>query len=144
MNLPDFLTDPLRQRGFRLTPQRLAILQALHQGGSHQSPGDIVRQTQTIMPGISEPTVYRTLGFLVQEGLVQAAATPAGRLEYELAGRQHHHLVCRRCGSTAEIGHELIQPFFTQLHRQTGFRIDALYIVFSGLCPNCLSPAAMD
>lgn len=74
----------LRQRGYRLTPQRLAILQILEEDGNHMSPTTLYEHAKRRMPGITEATVYRTLDFLVKHGLALVAHIGDGRLVYEI------------------------------------------------------------
>ena len=64
-------TPQLRARGFRMTSQRLAILHVLHHEGRHLSQAEIYKQARRQLAGLTEPTVYRTLEFLAQNGLVR-------------------------------------------------------------------------
>jgi Fur family ferric uptake transcriptional regulator len=128
------ITEMLRSRGFRMTSQRLAILQALHEVG-HLSPTQVyesVRQT-----GMTEATVYRTLEFLSKTGVVLVADRGNGHLAYELAGMTHHHLVCRSCGAQVEVETEVLQNLIGQLEQRTGYRLDAGHLTFFGACPIC-------
>ena len=127
-------SQTLRARGFRVTPQRLAILEALHSGG-HLSPVEIyerVRQT-----GMTEATVYRTLEFLAENGIVYSAQNGGGHLTYELAGDSHYHLVCRSCGAQMEVDPALFAPAIHQVESQTGYHLTASHLTFFGLCPEC-------
>jgi Fe2+ or Zn2+ uptake regulation protein len=130
-------TNQLRSRGFRMTPQRLAILQILQDASSHLSPGEIFEQVQQRLPGITEATVYRALSFLNQQNLILAAHIGSGQLVYEIAGHDHHHLICRACGYTHEIEHEMLQALYQQFQQKTGFQIDSIHVTFFGLCPEC-------
>mgnify|MGYP003493023126 FL=1 len=58
----------LRARGFRMTPQRLAILHVLRHDGTHLSPAEVYKKARKEVPGLTEPTVYRTLEFLADNG----------------------------------------------------------------------------
>ena len=129
-------TQTLRARGYRMTPQRLSILQALHAGG-HLSPGQIYERIHAT--GMTETTVYRTLEFLVENGVANRAQAGAGHLTYELAGHDHHHLVCRSCGAQLDLPPDSLQKSIRQLERQTGYRIDAGHLTFLGMCPVCQS-----
>jgi len=129
-------SQTLRERGYRMTPQRLSILQALHEGG-HLSPGQIYERTRTT--GMTETTVYRTLEFLAENGVVHSTQNSGGHLTYELGGHDHHHLVCRACGAQMDLAPESLQAAISQLELQTGYRIDAGHLTFFGLCPECLS-----
>jgi Fur family transcriptional regulator, ferric uptake regulator len=131
--------DHLRTLGYRLTPQRLAILKALNQAGCHLSPAEIYQQVHAELPGLTEPTVYRTLNFLTEQGLVLVAHVGHGQLVYEVADHDHHHLICRVCGSMEEIDHQEIKLLYENFLAQTGYQIDTIHATFFGLCPSCKS-----
>jgi Fe2+ or Zn2+ uptake regulation protein len=135
-------TDKLRSQGYRLTPQRLAILSILENAGSHLTPQEIFEQAQQALPGMTEPTVYRTLSFLSEQGLVLAAHVGSGQLVYEIAGHDHHHLICRACGNTQEIDHTLLLSLYEQFQTSTGYQIDSVHVTFFGLCPGCQKSAS--
>jgi Fe2+ or Zn2+ uptake regulation protein len=127
----------LRARGFRMTPQRLAILHVLCHAGTHLSPTDVYKQAKQDLPGLTEPTVYRTLEFLARNGLAQPTQTGNGHLRYQIAGSAHHHIVCRSCGSETEVQHHLLESLYQKLESTSGYlRIDS-HITFFGLCPKC-------
>ena len=93
----------LRSRGYRITPQRMAILHVLRHSGEHLSPRDVYQKAKKDFPRLTEPTVYRTLEFLVRNGLARPAQAGNGRLRYQLATGDHHHIVCRGCGDEIEV-----------------------------------------
>jgi Fe2+ or Zn2+ uptake regulation protein len=127
----------LRSQGYRLTPQRLAILGILCDAGEHLTPIEIFQLAEKGMPGMTEATVYRTLNFLTHQGLVLAAHIGNGQLVYEIAERAHHHLVCRVCGRTHEIDHDALCGLYGQFQASTGYQIDSIHVTFFGLCPAC-------
>ena len=127
----------LRSEGYRLTPQRLAILQILENSGQHLTPLDIYHEVQRTIPGITEATVYRTLSFLVEQNLLLAAHIGNGQLVYEIADHRHDHLICRACGKTEEVDHAALQPLYDRFLASTGYRIDSVHQTFFGLCPQC-------
>jgi Fe2+ or Zn2+ uptake regulation protein len=130
-------TTKLRERGYRMTPQRLAILRILQEAGGHLSPLEVYQRAQAAMPGLTEATVYRTLIFLSQQGLLLAAHVGSGQLVYEIAEHAHHHLICRKCGETRQIDHALLEALYQQFQASTGYRIDGMHVTFFGLCPAC-------
>jgi Fe2+ or Zn2+ uptake regulation protein len=89
------------------------------------------------MPGLTEPTVYRTLNFLVGQGFALAAHVGSGQIVYEIAGRDHHHLICKACGHTYEIDHSVLQDLYEQFQENMGFLIDSIHVTFFGLCADC-------
>lgn len=133
----DAFISILRAHGFRITPQRLVILRILGEEREHLSPIKIYQSAQQKMPGITEATIYRTLAFLTDQGLVLPTHIGNGQLVYELAGHAHHHLVCRACGQTHEIDHATLQTLYDQFQASTGFQVDSVHLTFLGLCPGC-------
>ena len=127
----------LRAHGYRLTPQRLMILKELNQAGRHLTPAEIYQQVHDDLPGLTEATVYRTLNFLAEQGLVLVAHIGHGQLVYEVADHDHHHLICRVCGSMEEIDHQEIISLYEQFLARTGYQINTIHATFFGLCPDC-------
>jgi len=136
MSCIEQLSWNLRQRGFRITPQRLAILQALHNGG-HMSPSQIYERTRQSMPGMTEATVYRTLEFLAENDMVLSAKGINSHLAYELAHNDHHHMVCRTCGHTEILEQGMVQQFYNQVEMTTAFRLSTGHLTLTGLCARC-------
>lgn len=135
--MENYYTNELHARGFRMTPQRLAILQILLEAASHLSPGEIYDRASQRLPGFTEATVYRTLNFLHEQNFILSAHIGSGQLVYEIAGHDHHHLICRACGCTQEIEHEMLEALYRQFQEKTGFQIDNIHVTFFGLCPEC-------
>ncbi len=127
----------LRANGFRMTPQRMAILHVLHHAGTHLSPTQIYKQAKKDLPSLTEPTVYRTLEFLAENGLVHPSHAGNRHVTYQIAGDDHHHVVCRMCGDEIEVQHQLLEGLYRKLESTSGYaRIDS-HITFFGVCPQC-------
>jgi len=127
----------LRSRGFRMTPQRMAVLHALQHAGMHMTPNEIYQQAKKEFPRITEPTVYRTLEFLAENGLVRPSHVGSGRFTYEIARDDHHHLICRICKSEIEVEHSLLVNLYRALEKASGYRQIGSHLTFFGLCPHC-------
>lgn len=132
----------LRNLGFRVTSQRLAILHVLRHARGHLSPLEVFAKARGNAPGLTQPTVYRTLEFLADNGLVWQTNLPNGHLAYELAGNKHNHLVCRRCGSQLQINPAVLEGVYRRLEAVSGYAVDHQHVNLSGLCPNCRRPPA--
>ncbi|MFN8405603.1 MAG: Fur family transcriptional regulator [Anaerolineales bacterium] len=127
----------LRSRGFRVTPQRMAILHVLRHSGKHLSPREVYESAKEDFPRLTEPTVYRTLGFLAKNGFARLTQSGNGHLRYELTGADHHHLVCRVCGDEIEVEHQLLENLYSKMESSSGYkRIDS-HVTFFGMCPKC-------
>lgn len=127
----------LRARGFRMTPQRMAILHVLRHEGTHLSPSTVYKKAVKELPGLTEPTVYRTLEFLADNGLIRPSYASTGHLTYEIAGIEHHHIVCRNCGGEIEVEHTLLESLYRLLETTSGYRSIDSHVTFFGVCPDC-------
>jgi Fe2+ or Zn2+ uptake regulation protein len=127
----------LHAQGLRMTPQRMAILHVLHHAGGHLSPTQVYEQARKEFPSLTEPTVYRTLEDLAEKKFLLAAHVGNGKIVYELAENQHHHLICHKCGRTVQVDHAPLQQLYQQLESSTGYKLDSSHVTFFGLCPDC-------
>ncbi len=127
----------IRQQGFRLTPQRQLILDAVCEGGGHTTVDEIYERVQVKSLAVNRSTVYRNLEFLQSVQLIVTAEI-GGRTVYEIAhDHPHHHLLCRACGQVVEINQDILAPAFIAIAQQHGFRVDTDHLVLSGRCTNC-------
>ena len=127
----------LHARGYRMTPQRMAILHVLCHAGTHLSPTEIFATAKKEFPGLTEPTVYRTLEFLAANGFARPAHRSNGRLVYQIAQQDHHHLICRACGAEVEVNHTALEKLYRELEGTTGYHLTDSHVTFFGLCPDC-------
>jgi Fur family ferric uptake transcriptional regulator len=130
--------DTLHQRGYRVTPQRELIIETIAHSGQHMTAEEVHAVVQTRAQAINIATVYRTLDFLVKEGLSTRIDLGRGKTVYTTAAHGPHiHLVCRQCGTVIEADHDLIAPLQQQFEQQYGFRADLHHISLVGLCATC-------
>ena len=137
MSCSEEYAPQLRTSGYRMTPQRHAILHVLCHSGEHLSPTDVYEQAREELPGITETTVYRTLEFLAENGLARPAHMDNGHLVYEIARHEHNHLKCRNCGDEIEVEHALLSKLYRQLESASGYHLTDSHVTFFGLCPDC-------
>ena len=134
------LVESVRGQGYRMTPQREMILDAIHQEG-HVTADEIYQRVCAKTPAINLATVYRTLELLKALGIVTAIDTGDGCVHYELAGDQpHHHLVCEGCGYTLELDCDVLLPLEQELLRRYGFVMNLNHLALFGTCPGCQKP----
>lgn len=131
----------LHAQGLRMTPQRMAILHALHHSGGHLSPTEVYDLARKEFPSLTEPTVYRTLEYFAEKKFLLAAHMGNGKMVYELTenNNNHHHLICRSCGSAVAIEHAPLERLYRRLESSTGYKLDSSHVTFFGLCPDCQS-----
>lgn len=132
------IIQALRDRGYRLTPQREMVIEALAHAGKHMSAEELYSRVRERARSINIATVYRTLELLVAEGLATNMLVANGRMVYA-TGRHgpHVHLVCRKCGKTFEANEELVAALGERILAQYGFAADLQHIALPGLCADC-------
>ena len=127
----------IHERGFRLTPQRQFVLDAVCEGHGHTSAEEIHQRVQAKASAVNRATVYRTLDFLCELRLVVAAEI-GGHTVYEIAGSEpHHHLVCLNCGLQEPLDHSMVKPFFAKISGETGFAVQTNHLALFGICHTC-------
>ncbi|MEU9713153.1 MULTISPECIES: Fur family transcriptional regulator [unclassified Streptomyces] len=137
----DWKTD-LRQRGYRLTPQRQLVLEAVD-ALEHGTPDDILCEVRKTASGVNISTVYRTLELLEELGLVSHTHLGHGAPSYHLADRHHHiHLVCRDCKDVIEADLSVVAEFTRKLRADFGFDTDMKHFAIFGRCADCTAAQA--
>ena len=132
------LLEILRQKGYRLTPQRMMVLEAIEASHDHISAEEIHARARLQYPYINISTVYRTLELLKEKGLVTETDLGGGRFLYHPAGKaQHHHLVCRKCGKVRDIDIAVLDKLRDQLKAQYSFDAELEHIAIFGTCDRC-------
>ena len=128
----------LRARGYRLTPQRQLVLEAVGELG-HATPEDIVSAVRRTASGVNISTVYRTLELLEELGLVKHAHLGHGSPTWSLTTEDDHvHLVCRSCGAVLEVEREAVAGVAEELARRRGFVVDLGHLTVFGRCRGCV------
>jgi Fur family ferric uptake transcriptional regulator len=132
------MTDELVHQGYRMTPQRMMIVEAIEHSENHICAEDIYAQVVAKYPNVNVSTVYRTLELLEQLGLVTKTEMGVGRIMYHpLEKGHHHHLVCRACGSVIDLNEAALNPLRESLLRDYQFVADLRHLGILGLCVNC-------
>ena len=132
----------LHQDGRRLTPQRKRVLELFEHCGSgcHLSAEEVHQQLAALDMKVSLATVYRTLRLLADMGLLQELELSEGGRRFELAvedHRQHHHVVCNRCGRTEEFESESVLAAGAAAAEHVGFQLIESSLNVRAICPKC-------
>ncbi|MFC6093408.1 Fur family transcriptional regulator [Saccharothrix sp. BKS2] len=133
---PDFEAQ-LRSVSLRVTRPRLAVLKALHDH-PHVDTETVISLVRVEHPTVSHQAVYDVLRALTDTGLVRRIQPAGVTARYESrVGDNHHHVVCRSCGTIADVdcavGHS---PCLTASDDR-GYAVDEAEVVFWGTCPDC-------
>ncbi|MCW2499981.1 MAG: transcriptional repressor [Frankiales bacterium] len=130
----------LRARGYRLTPQRQLVLEAVGELG-HGTPEEIATAVRRTASGVNISTIYRNLELLEELGLVRHTHLGHGAPTYSVAGNDDHvHLVCRDCDGVEEASTELVQDVVERLAAEKGFTVDVGHFALFGRCRSCSAP----
>jgi Fur family transcriptional regulator, stress-responsive regulator len=131
------LAAALRDAGLRITASRLAVLSEVAEG-KHLTADQVALGVRERIGTISVQAVYDVLGALTRAGLVRRIEPAGSPARYETrVGDNHHHVVCRSCGSITDVDCVVGQPPCLSPTDASGFVIDEAEVTFWGLCPTC-------
>lgn len=129
--------ERLRAQGYRITPQRQLVLEAITRLG-HGTPEEILAEVQRQATGVNLSTVYRTLDVLEGVGLVTHAHIGHGAPTFHSVDDEVHiHLVCRRCDGVDSVDAELAATLIAALDATRGFSTDVSHMSIQGVCASC-------
>ena len=127
----------LREKGYRLTPQRELILGAVDQLG-HATPDEVLAHVHQQASTINASTVYRTLEVLEELGLVRHAhLSDRAPTYHSVTEHEHFHIVCRNCRRVVSVDPHMLDQLSADLRAQHGFVIDVGHLTVFGHCEEC-------
>lgn len=132
------LTARLRERGHRMTPQRMAVIKTLAGNDEHLSAEQIYERVRVDFPMTSLATIYKTITTLKEMGEVLELGFSDDRNRYD--GRDPHphpHLVCLQCRSIIDVDVPAVSELPQEVARRTGYRIVSHRLDFFGICSQC-------
>jgi Fur family ferric uptake transcriptional regulator len=136
----------VRQRGLRLTPERLALFDEIYSQHGHIEAEQLLASMKERGLKISRATVYRSLDLLLECGLVRRHHLGGSRHVYEHVhvGQRHDHLVCRECRRVVEFVSPGIEALQSEICRAHGFEPDVHSLQIEGLCSACRQTGVVD
>ena len=138
MNKSGDIISRLSLKGYRMTPQRMMILEAVEAADDHISADEIYAAVCKRYPHINISTVYRTLELLKELGLVTETDMGDGRVRYHSIRKgHHHHLICQNCGCVIDLDETTLLPLKDALSRDYGFNADLKHLAIFGRCSKC-------
>ena len=138
--LKDTPGNAIREGGYKLTPQRKAVLGVIAASHDHLTTADIYARVKKKYPTIGLVTVYRTLELLEDLDLicrVHSEATCRSYLLRRSAVSHHHHIMCVSCHKTVDFTRCDLSELQRRLAQETGFQIQDHLLQFQGLCQEC-------
>jgi Fur family ferric uptake transcriptional regulator len=138
MSLSKTIITRLRQRGYRITPQREMIVDIIAHSERHISAEKIFEELQAHTHATNIATVYRTLDMLWEEGFTRRSDLGKGWVVYApFEHGPHVHLVCRHCNRVIEAGPQVLETLDEGLRANYDFAADLQHISIFGLCADC-------
>jgi len=136
----DSFENELKEKGYRLTSQRLAVLKAAVGMPGHFTAEELHRELNRSDIGIA--TVYRTVQLLLEMGYLKQAHLPGGSAVYEYSeegGHSHAHMQCTACGAVLELHEDMMADIEKAVLEKYGFEVADHHITLTGLCRACRS-----
>jgi Fe2+ or Zn2+ uptake regulation protein len=134
--MPDELSTALRERGMRVTPQRVVLHRALRELDRHVTADELLDAVADRLPNVSLPTIYATLDLLEELGMVRRVQR-AGTTLFDPRTDSHHHLVCTGCGSIEDLDSDLDTAALERAAARHGFEHERIEAVVHGRCARC-------
>ena len=134
--------DLLRASGLQVTAQRVAVLRMVGEH-PHCSTDDVATAVHDELGAVSRQAVYDSLRILTDHGILRRIQPAGSVARYETrVGDNHHHVVCRSCGTVADVDCAVGETPCLVASDDRGFEIDEAEVVYWGLCPRCLDAPA--
>ena len=126
-----------KEGGEKLTRQRQAVLQVIREREDHPTANDIFAAARVRLPGISYATVYNSLRFLKEAGLVHEIRFGDNASRYDRETDRHDHALCSRCGKLVDFDLPQTAALMRAAARRSKFKAESVHLTLKGLCPAC-------
>jgi Fur family peroxide stress response transcriptional regulator len=131
--------EALRSKGYKATPQRIAICRIALNSKAHPSAQQVYDEVKKIHPTVSLATVYKTLEILKDLDLVQELNFPEGQARFDSNMNPHMNLICLKCGIITDLDDKTIKEITGKVATTTNFKPTGQRIDVYGICQNCSS-----
>ena len=123
--------------GGALTPQRQAVLRVVRESEDHLTAAEIFTRAQKLLPKISYATVYNSLRYLKEEGLLGEVTFGNASSRYDRETARHDHAICTACGKLLDIDLAETMNLMKAAARRSRFKPESIHLTLVGLCPDC-------
>jgi Fur family transcriptional regulator, peroxide stress response regulator len=126
-----------KEPGEKLTRQREAVLQVIREREDHPTANDIFEAARRRLPGISYATVYNSLRFLKEAGLVHEIKFGDSASRYDRETDRHDHALCSQCGKLVDFDLPQAAELMKAAARRSKFKPESVHLTLKGVCPDC-------
>jgi Fe2+ or Zn2+ uptake regulation protein len=123
--------------GTGLTKQRQAVLQVIRESDEHLTANEVFEDARRLLPGISFATVYNSLRYLKQEGLIGEVRFATGATRYDRKLTRHDHALCNICGKLVDLELSIPVALLEEASALSKFNAESIELTLRGLCPDC-------
>jgi Fur family peroxide stress response transcriptional regulator len=131
------IIDALRKKGYKATPQRIAICRLALRNRDHPSAQRIYGEVKALFPTVSLATVYKTLKTLSELGLIQELSFPQGQARFDSYMKPHINLVCTKCGSITDLDDLAAKELVERVASAAKFTATGQRLDIYGICEKC-------
>lgn len=120
-----------------ITKQRQAVLQVIREAEGHLTANEVFDGSRRLLPGISFATVYNSLRYLKQEGLIGEVRFGTDATRYDRTLSRHDHAICNACGKLIDLDLPIPNELLKKGERLSKFKAESIEVVLRGICPDC-------
>jgi Fur family transcriptional regulator, peroxide stress response regulator len=133
----ELFREKCKALGLNVTPQRLAVYQALAGDETHPSPDTVFRRVRSSHPTISHATVYKTLDTFERHGIISRLTPLHESVRYDPMTAQHHHIICVRCKKVVNLPNEELKGIQIPAHVSRDNKLLGYSVHFNVVCESC-------
>lgn len=120
-----------------ITKQRQAVLRVIRESEEHLTANEVFEKARRVLPGISFATVYNSLRYLKNEGLIGEVRFGMDATRYDRMLTRHDHAVCNACGKLVDMELSIPDGLFREAVKRSKFQAESIELTLHGLCPEC-------
>lgn len=120
-----------------LTKQRQAVLQVIREADEHMTANEVFADARRILPGISFATVYNSLRYLKNAGLIGEVHFGTDAARYDRNLTRHDHALCTKCGKLIDLDLRIPKVLVKEAAELSRFEPESIELTLRGLCPEC-------
>lgn len=123
--------------GLKQTKPRLGVIEAIRIADKPVDVSYLEKYLNKRKIQADQATIYRILTLFSEKGLIKKIELKEGKFRYEIAGNDHHHIICESCGKIEDISDCSLEGLEKNIAKKKGFSINSHSLEFYGICSNC-------
>jgi Fe2+ or Zn2+ uptake regulation protein len=120
-----------------LTKQRQAVLRVIRESDEHLTANEVFERARQLLPGIAFATVYNSLRYLKNKGLIGEVRFGADCTRYDRMLKRHDHAICNDCGKLVDLELSIPDGLIKEAAKRSKFKAGSVEVTLRGLCPEC-------